>query len=1159
MKEDRPMIIKFIHAHSALEYLGLLLSTLLPGSDFLPAPPLAELDRYGAVDILKLINALLSAALSQGEGLDEARHLLMRAANALGEEQDIITVVADILEMELLANMDQAAQDGSLQLLVACVEFLALLTQVGAERVWSILARSSLLGINGGPSALAAVVGGSEVQTGDFQVLTSCCCSLYTALLNDAVTGLVKRKPKAPGLKGNTSRFEAPQVHQDSTSERIMSSVLTAFQRVVLDVFQNLGNWRFTNAIDKKKIAAAITSGFGNLLRATYGLDSQLQGTRAADVNDPRYERNGSLTAVLMPAVDMTLQAFAPTSETSLLLPTVASLLYEGLAVTDDVPQTQRISTLKQTLLLFEFTTRLLQTLRSLDTRRAETLSTALLKNMPVFAMLLGTEDAYTEPLSSLLSEVVQSMASQDQDPPALLAGLNTQAAKSFLTVVSQLDRPLCDVEVECKIWGFLAAVLQGRQQWFAMYLLTGTLPKTRLKETTASRKSTSLLTYALDELSNLATMNPERAKAMLRFVAVAQSVWVWATNEVRLHANFITNSLTWLDGLQSPPSRSADTTQALLSANEHRMAAYLCDILAVNVTASLEVNDKALLKTIVPRLTFLKEHAVIVNTYNRSLHRNLADNLARKFPGCELAAFKRSTANPAPYGREYVYDLKIADSTMRHEPAWEGSVERNGQGYSAEVARANINLSLVDAQVNLLRSWKTLATTLSQCVNQDTALQPVLATTVERCLRASNEARTDEPGTAEVLQVRAELAFVLLSKLVEAKVQDESMRDLLPVTWDLVRSSPVNYDVATAPEDLAYYRTLLQVLYLAIQPHTYMDLPPARQVNGTRPNDPSTEHRRLPPATAASLVEIVSKTIAPAFRALCSNLHSDLRLALPADFALVTALLQAVLAVKGIDIANAPMADAVANANLVRGTLSLYSWADQLAEVMDQDPIYGEIAVTFLLGLSRIPQVAEHMAVSGLLVQLSSANLSNYFRKPGGKGPFDEPRRMFTIWTEGFLSLCLNLLGTVGPALAAEVATFLNSFPEQLARAEDAFKTEMASHRRKPHRGDITLSLLTEAHSLIMIGLILQSDMAKGAAQGINAADIPPLAYDLANAKAEIEKLPRTKSSLADKIVACNEREADLAARPATAAYDNRLTELVMREVDGCLKCFDQ
>jgi len=225
----------------------------------------------------------------------------------------------------------------------------------------------------------------------------------------------------------------------------------------------------------------------------------------------------------------------------------------------------------------------------------------------------------------------------------------------------------------------------------------------------------------------------------------------------------------------------------------------------------------------------------------------------------------------------------------------------------------------------------------------------------------------------------------------------------------------------------------------------------------------------------------------------------------------------------------------------------------------MDHEPVYGEIAITFLLTLSKIPQIAEQMAVSGVLVQLSSANLSNYFRKSGGKGPFDEPRRMFTIWTEGFLPLCLNLLETVGPPMAGEVVTFLNSFPEQLKRAEDAFRTEVPSYRRPTHGGDITLGLTIEAHNLVIIGLILQSDMARGAAEGINAADIPALAYDLINAKAEIEKLPRTKRSLVDKVVPCNERELDLAARPTTGPYDNKLMELVMREINGCLALFGE
>lgn len=1158
VKEDRPYAFQLEHKHSGLEYLGLLLSTMLPSSELVSASPSPELDRQTASEIVMLFNALISASLKQHQGVEEAKFVLGRLSFALPNEQDIITVIADIFELELLAHIDQAAQEGSLELVVASAQFFDALVDVSPERVWSILGRSSLLGINGGASALAAVVGGTEVQIGHFRFLAAC-TRLYSRLIDDAIAGLVKRRAKA--LKA-TNRFDSPMQFADSTPERTISAVLTVYQRIMLDAFQNMAGWRFAAHQEKQEVAEHMMSSFEALLHAAHGL--QAPAKPLEQTLESKKKPKERIATTLLSAADMVVQAFAPEVGTSSLLDTVAGLFAEGLAVADDLlPVSQRLRIVRQVRSTCLFFARLLRTARTTEAKHAAKLATELLKNMQTLAKLFVTDQAYKLDLSVLLREMVEALASGETDPPSLLGPLSPESAKSFLAVISQLDRPLCDVAAEMKMWDLFTAVLEGRQQWFSIYLLTGAVPKARLKDSTtreSEAKTKSVLAHALDELAEISRVNPRRAKAMLRFVAAAQSVWVWATVMVRSHSEFIKKALDWLNALQTPP-RTANNAEALIGTNELQMAAYLCDVLAVNLHASLETGDKALLKLVTPKLGFLKEHAATVNAYNRSLHRNLTDNLARKFPQCDLADFKRTPANPAAHGSAYCYDMEIADIVFGHEElAWEGNEDLRTQGFAAEVMRANINLSLVDAQQSLLRSWKQLATTLAECVGQDSALQPALVTAAKACLRANVESKVDEPGTAEMLQMRADLAFMLLSKLVGIKSLDPAMKDLLPAAWDLVRTSPADYDVATAPEDLEYYRALLQILYLAVRPHCYMPLATSpANARESRPTDTTEPKPSLPMATAGCLVEIVNKTIAPGFRALCANLHTDLQLALPGDFALITALLQAVLSVQGVHIAHLQIADGVAGSNIVRGALSLYSWSDQLAEVMGQDPVYGEMAITFLLALSSVRPIAEQIALDGVLAQLSSANLSNYFRKPGGKGPFDEPSRMFSIWTDGFLTLCLNLLDAIGPPIAGEVAGFLNSFPEQLERAEDAFKTEAPGYRRKAHSGDVTLGLLREVRSLVMIGLTLQSDIARAAAEGINAADIPALAYDLANAKAEVEKLSRTQRSLADKTVATNEREAVWARTPAAGAYDNKLQAMVVGEVVQTLKCFGE
>jgi len=1179
LKEDRPIVLRLTHKHSGLEFLGLLLSTLLPTSELIPATPvLAELDRATASEILSLINALLSAALRRHQGVEEAKFVLGRLSYALTNEQDVITIISDIFEMELLSYLAQAAQPGSLDLLVACAEFLDILVDISPERVWALLNRSSLLGGNsGGPSAMAAVVGGTEVQTGSFRFLAAC-TRLSSHLVDDAIAGLVlvKRKPVDDTAQTKTrgrKRFDSPFSEQlSATPERTIKDVVTAWQRIMLDAFQNFASWRFAVIEEKQGIAESMMATFESIVRVVYGLELPPKRPRSPDSvgKEPARER---LAALAKPAADMIIQAFAPAAGASALLDGFNSVMLEGLVFTDDlVPTAQRQKVQRQVKACCKCVARILRTTRaSGEPKRAANIAKELVNSTPTLAKLFAADPAFKRDIAVLLQEVVEAFATLDKDAPSLLGQLPPDAANAFLALIVQLDRPLPgDVGTEICIWSLFTAVLEGTQSaggqaGLGMYLLTGTAPRVNrdLKGSTIGNgndaQKKSLLDHALSELAGLSTINPRRAAAMLKFVAVAQNVWIWATVTVRSHGDFLQKALAWLETLQSPP-RAANAAQTLISASEHSMAAHLCDILAVNLHTNLQAGDKTVLKLVTAKLGFLQQNGVSVDAYNRSLHRNLTDNLARKFPNCELADFKRSTANPAPYGRTFFYDVELAGTVLGYEGlAWHGDEDLRAQGYEQEFARANINLSLVNAQRRLLSSWKQLATTLAEFLDQDAALQPALAKTAEACLRANVEANIDEPGATKVLQTRAEMAFVLLSKLVAMKSSAAMMKELLPAAWQLIRTSPVDYDVATAEEDLKYYRTLLQILYLAIRPHCYISSSAATSREPRATDAQEGPKPTLSAATADILIEIVRKTVIPGFRALCSNLHTNLQLAQPGDFALLTGLFQTILSVQGIHVAHHQISDVAATSTIVRGCLSLYSWADHLAEIMAQDPVYGELVIHFLLTLSTVPPIAEQMALDGTLAQLSSANVSNYFRKPGGKGPWDEPARMFGIWSEGFLPLCLNLLDAVGPPIAGDVAAFLNSFPEQLGRAEDAFKTEVPDYRRNPHAGDVSLGLLREARSLVMIGLILQTDVARAAAEGVNAADIPRLEYDLGNARAEVEKLSRTQRSLADKIVATNEREAGWARQTASGSSDNVLQGLCLEEMRRTLKCFGE
>lgn len=115
-----------------------------------------------------------------------------------------------------------------------------------------------------------------------------------------------------------------------------------------------------------------------------------------------------------------------------------------------------------------------------------------------------------------------------------------------------------------------------------------------------------------------------------------------------------------------------------------------------------------------------------------------------------------------------------------------------------------------------------------------------------------------------------------------------------------------------------------------------------------------------------------------------------------------------------------------------------------------------------------------------------------------------------------------------------------------------------MRMQQQRRGRGELTLGLVQEAQALVLLCVVLQSDAARGAAEGIDGREVGAVGYDLGVAKAEMEKLHRSKRALAGKVVVTNEREAVLAARVEEGG-ESTLVGRVYEAVGRTLQCFGE
>ena len=248
-----------------------------------------------------------------------------------------------------------------------------------------------------------------------------------------------------------------------------------------------------------------------------------------------------------------------------------------------------------------------------------------------------------------------------------------------------------------------MTTLVSKRQQWFAMYVLTGRTPRESMRSKTNQSQATPnteepILNVALNNLCSLDKINPSTALGMLKFVATSADYWPWTFTTISQHPHFLRAISEYAARVGSlTGAGDAKTTKASQDYNGLQMASYMARILAMYTHYTQQLNNQKFARGLVPHLNYLIKNAISAPGYNNSLHGNLRTNFEAKFPGCSLADFKRTELGEVALGESYFYDIGFADKVLSSHPAWRG---RKGQGFLEEFKRANINLSVVEAHV---------------------------------------------------------------------------------------------------------------------------------------------------------------------------------------------------------------------------------------------------------------------------------------------------------------------------------------------------------------------------------------------------------------------------------------------------------------------------
>ncbi|KAL8860309.1 MAG: hypothetical protein Q9178_003280 [Gyalolechia marmorata] len=1148
LSETKPLVVLWHHDYCPLAYLGMLLhSAELFEPTLASSAQSSGLSLEAIAEIIDLLSIILftiirGAPVSKTSlsAFDAAQKVLDTASEGLDLGQDIVSVIFDIFEKEL-GRQPKTTEEAPLNILLRCTQFAEALLHVMPDRVWPFLGRSCLLGVNGNGSQLGAILASTEMITGRYDLLIGC-IHLLESLTDDAINHAVVRQGPTKGV----ARFEASRPPSTGVSQVVMKRVLLNFQRILLDVHESITTWKFAQTEQRHEINTRLLFIFNRLLTCCFGIED-------------RFDTHQKLTASLIPAAEQIIKVFLSSAGAESSLANVTNVIQVGVAEAFSIEPRNTPYGTQQTVEALRLATTLLRLNTLLGLERSA-LEEKTLRNVSLLARCYTSHPIFRQPVVELLGVLVLNADITNDQPASLLGHMGEDAASRFLEVLAMIDEPMCDRDVSVSVWKLLSAVVSKRQQWFAIAVLTGEAPrkliKKKITESGGHERLSSIFQVALDRLSNIGRLHAQTALAILEFITLAADSWPWILAIVEQHPFFLTVITEYISQVETVTNTTQNrSSQVGMEYYKLQMSSYITEILAMYTHHTRHASNTSYAKELLPNLTYITTAAVLPPEYNASLHSNLRRNFEARFGNCKLTAFKRTSLKQLSLGESFYYDLEIASQMLSSDSSWSGRDQ--GGGFAAELARANANLSVVEARINLFHSWKLLAVELSRCLGSDSDYQKTMAEVIMDCLRANTKTTLPQIIFERLAQSRADLAFTLLQTLIQEQSPRPEVKSVLFTAWDAFRAHGTDLAIVLDGDQAPYCRALLKILCLSLQAHTSSRTVSSSVERGTIEVNDTQLRLAAANVTLITVLEILKIVVAHGFRSLTTLLHDSPNRAFPDDFSLLAAILRNSLRIPGLERHTTALLSTFADAQTSRYASTLLSWSDQLAT--NRDPIYGELSINFLLELSSLPALAETLAVEGVLNHISNTNLIKHLRTNRGMGPFDQPVRLYTIWVRGILPLLLNLLHAVGASMAAEISAALNQFHGQLARASATFtyygKAPVTIDSEPSSAGYVSLSMISEAQTLAVITKILDLYRDAGPSAGVVSSEIMEIMWDRSRVKEDVDTWLQTRSTLRERIVPIGEREEKWARmRPAGHSASraiNKLEEKIVEELE--------
>lgn len=886
--------------------------------------------------------------------------------------------------------------------------------------VWSHLARSELLDRYGKAGVISTILGTMELPSGEYAITTEL-VKLCQKLVRDALS----------------LETEFPQ--------RLQSEILSKFVQHFVHVYESYQYWNYTSIRGKFELGTQLTCLFTTIIYNVHGIDPTTAAER-------------KITKVLAAASEHITKDFlsndSPDVRTATSLVQVLVSLNSSEALYSGSEEffegySQWLSK------SFDFSN-LLISIRVLLHLPPSTLESKIFQRLPHLVDIYIVRHSARNQIIKLLTHLIR--APWPTEYPSLLAHLGGKHSsllfKAFLT---DLQSEIDDYRFLKNFYSFFSAVMEGKQDGFSILLVTGGTISTGLESSKyESTKETKLSVLSLlkKQVLKLDSYPESVGSQLLEAISYAYNSWTAARNNSSDLAfiDFLVKRLENFSTKGIPDSLE----ETMKLSNNFRLNARIAEIFALHLYTSSDSISSITTLLDKEQLPELVKLFFTVDGYDKQLNANINDEFKSLWPNLELTQFSVSPLlKIGGTQTNYVYEIELLDQFFASDEKWVGS--KSGNGFREKLIKCVINLQLVSFQISAAKSWGALLTAYIK--KSPNPLKPSYIDICNLFLDLNIKKGVDVPLFSEIYLLRIELIFYILysSHQTSTTIPESKLEDFLSKLLIVLKSKEINYleNIVKSSKSTHYrpvIRSILIILTLAKPYPMFLE----------NCSDFLLEFFELSFSKGVNLIlsDILSSFSVASSQAkqlVVNNMTDKFQ-----DLLLLLSIFTKIRELKPLPSFFKILASSLNEFGTLKSLMNVYYSSYLL--ISNDAPLFAEVTLSFISEMAMVHAVARKMIDNGLFSVFLESPISVAIQQ--GNIRHELSPRLHSIWSNGLLTIILQLLSEFGPSILSEICLFSSYFSKQIQSTISGWSSDSLC---------ITQAYIQETSQLILLQKMLQ------------------------------------------------------------------------------------